>query len=156
MNNAHDRDVTRRLLRMWGGTTRYCAMRHTELAELQELIRSTVGLHPVATDGQPRGAGHGDPTARQAELLAQLKERYQSRIEYLLDDIDARMSKAHSVEEAMCDLDPVERLVIKYRYEAGKSYQSIGQVLHYTEVGAKKIEARAVDKISLHISMTIL
>lgn len=138
---------------MWGGTTRYCAMRHKRIAELQTLIQSSVGLSAVSIDGQPHGSGHSDPTAKQAINLTRLKERYAESIEQLYDDIDDRLSEAHAVENAMCDLDQAELLIIKERYENRRSYMQIAHITRYSEPSVKRIEATAVEKIGARLNV---
>lgn len=153
MSENDKREHVRRLLQLWGATTQYCAERHMKMSEYQELIKSATGLAAMNVDGMPKGTLTGDPTARQAEQLAMLKERYSERVNDLWSDICERLAIAHSIESAMIDLNPVEHAVLKYRYEEKKTYIAIAAMLSYSEQSAKRLEAQAVDKVAANMDI---
>lgn len=154
-NSAHeDRQRVRRLLWRWGGATAYCARCHREIADYNELIASAVDLRARDVTAVV-GSEVADPTARAAERLARLHDRYQERVAELTEDIDKRLEFAAAMDDAMTCLGQAQHEIITLHYKHRDPYEVIARQAGYCVDRVKQIERAAVDKLRERIEFDV-
>lgn len=154
--NEEQRRQIRRLLWRWGRVTEFCARRHHDIEEFNELIESVADIRPQQLSGMPHGGGTSDPTQRAAFAMDGLKERYEARVSELAEDIQKELDFAKAIDGAVKVLDAAEMGIIELRYKKGKRYEQIAEDTRYSVDHVKRIEREAIDKLSEEIKIEIL
>lgn len=85
--------------------------------------------------------GAGSPTERLAIKHIDLLDRYQEK----LADLRAEQLR---VEEAIETLEPVERMLMRYRYLDGMTWEEVAVAISYSWKQMHRIHGRALDKLS--------
>ena len=143
------RDV-RRVLWRWGRIDR----RIDELMEQMKIAVDRVndlyqigGSRPM--DGQPHGTVTGDPVFRAVERIQQMRELFAQEIETCEAQIKEAQEFKSAVNDAMKNLLPVQREVIKLRYHDGHSWTYISTVcLYMSEKTARRYEVQACEALA--------
>lgn len=111
-------------------------------------------------------------TTHSIDVMMQLKERYERRLEYLKEGKDNKNKKeaakilknisALRVEKyikeatelesiymnAISKLEPIDKVIIIDGYINGKAYWKIGHEIGYTEAGVQKRATRIIEKLA--------
>jgi len=141
----------RRLLWRWGKTTVTCARLQKQRHDYLALIESATDVHGSPLTGMPGSGKVGDPTARAAERLAYLREKYEGMADLIEQEIISEIEFAKSIEIAMQNLDVQQRRIIDMHYRMGMSYVRIGEETYYSERQVKRYEAKAVVDLGEYI-----
>ena len=92
-------------------------------------------------DGMPHGSGSGDAMARGVAALADLRSLYQSKADELIE------AQAH-IERLIGGLEPVERLIARYRYIDGMQWEQICVKVCYSWRQTHRIHADMIEKLA--------
>ena len=92
-------------------------------------------------DGMPRSSGNGDALARGVAKLADLRDLYNSkRVELTQAQID--------IEHLIEHLDPIERVIARYRYIDGMHWEQICVKISYSWRQTHRIHSGLIDKLA--------
>ena len=108
-----------------------------ELAQADVMVISIGGIN---MDGLPRAAGPGDPTAAAAIRLAALKDRYRVQLARLAE-------KQATVEDIISCLEPRERVLFRYRYIDGMTWEQVCVAVGYSWRQTHNIHKAALDQL---------
>lgn len=150
------RQSIRRLLGKWGQVTCYCARKHREIEEYDELIESAADIRPQQLCDMPKGNGTSDPTPQAADRMSGLEERYRERIKELTEDIGKELDFARAIDGATKVLSAIESVVIDLKYKRENQYEQIARKTGYCLDSVKKIERAAIDKLREVIKIELL
>jgi len=114
--------------------------------EINYLVAERARLNDViitikAPDGMPHGTGTSDPTASMAIKLATLGMKLTEKIKQLLALRD-------KIEEAINDLPPEERTLMRLRYIDGNTWEEIAVKMHYSYRWTTRLHGRILKKIA--------
>ena len=89
------------------------------------------------------GSSHdaGSPTERLAIKHLDLLDRYHEKLNDLRDEV-------LRIEEAIEGLEPVERMLMRYRYIDGLTWEEVAVAISYSWMQMHRIHARALAKMS--------
>ena len=108
--------------------------------ELDQADVLMISISSPSLDGLPRAAGPGDPTATAALRLAALKDRYRAQL--------ARLAERQAmVEDIISSLDPRERVLFRYRYIDGLTWEQVCVAVGYSWRQTHNIHRAALDKL---------
>lgn len=141
------RAEARRLLSKWGGTDAYIRRQHAIIEDRRADMQSALSLRCQNLDGMPHGGQVTDPTARAAEQLLHLTERYAEAVETAERRIADALDLKDAVDEALDLLSERQVRVLEYRYRGGRSWTWIGRMLGCDTDSARRIERKAVDRL---------
>lgn len=142
-----ERRVIRRLLWRWGRVTAFCVRRHKDIEDCKTLISRAADVRPQSMTGLPHGSGAGDPTPRAAAMMAQLKERYSSRVEALAAEIEEELRFSDAIDEALRVCSEKEIAIIELKYKREYSTQRIASATNFSKSRVEQIERGAIDKL---------
>lgn len=113
-----------------------------QLAEQLTALETTATSPRIqALDGMPHGAGAGDAMTGIVSELVSLQEKYKNK----LHQLNAAMVQ---VEELIDSLDdPVERLLMRYRYVTGLVWEEVCVEMNYSWRQTHRIHGAALDKL---------
>lgn len=139
----------RRVLWQWGRIDK-------RISELMEQMKIAVdranSVYEISTgramDGQPHGSGTSDPVFRAVEKIAKMRELFAQEIEVCEAQIKEAQAFKVAVNEAMENLTPVQRDVIRLRYVDGHNWLYIGFKLAMDESNARRHERAACEKLA--------
>ena len=142
------RDV-RRVLWRWGRIDR----RIDELMEQMKIAVERVndlyqisGSRPM--DGQPHGTVTGDPVFRAVERIQQMRELFAQEIETCEAQIKEAQEFKAAVNDALGQLTPVQRDVIRLRYQGGHDWVYVGFKLYMSEKTARRYDVQACEALA--------
>lgn len=92
-------------------------------------------------DGMPHGSGSGDAMAQGIAKLADLRELYRSR------ETDLTQALI-DIEHLIDGLEPIERLIARYRYIDGLQWENICVKISYSWRQTHRIHADMIDKLA--------
>ena len=84
--------------------------------------------------------GAGSPTERLAVKHADLVDKYERRLAEL-------RAEALLIEDAIEALEPVERMLMRYRYIEGMTWEEVAVAINYSWMQMHRIHGRALDKL---------
>ena len=93
-------------------------------------------------DGMPRASGYGDAMVGRVSEIINLRELYERKRDEISDAMLA-------IENAIEDLEPVERTLLRYRYIYGMKWEQVSVAMNYSWRQTHKIHARALDKLAM-------
>ncbi len=93
-------------------------------------------------DGMPRASGYGDAMVGRVSEIINLRELYERKRDEISDAMLA-------IENAIEDLEPVERTLLRYRYIYGMTWEQVSVAMNYSWRQTHKIHARALDKLAM-------
>lgn len=114
------------------------------LEELDALERYRGGLKSQNLDGMPRGSSSSDPTSQQALENVSLFGQYTSRLQAICDELT-------EVEALLQNLEPVERILARYRYIMGLTWDEVCQRMSYSWRQTHRIHSRVLSKLAAEI-----
>ena len=92
-------------------------------------------------DGMPHGSGSGDSMARGVAALADLRDLYRAK--------EADLAQALiDIEHLIGGLEPVERLIARYRYIDGLQWEKICVKINYSWRQTHRLHAEMIDKLT--------
>ena len=92
-------------------------------------------------DGMPHGSGSDDAMARGIATLADLRELYRSK--------EADLAQALiDIEHLIDGLDPIERLIARYRYIEGLQWENICVKISYSWRQTHRIHDGLLEKLA--------
>lgn len=92
-------------------------------------------------DGMPHGSGNGDALASGVVRLAELRDLYRGKeIELVQTQMD--------IEALIEHLDPVERVIARYRYIDGMQWEQICVRVNYSWRQTHRIHSNLIDKLA--------
>lgn len=92
-------------------------------------------------DGMPHGSGSGDAMAQGIAKLADLRDLYRSK--------EAELTQALiDIEHLIAGLDPVERLIARYRYIDGLQWEQICVKISYSWRQTHRLHADMIEKLT--------
>ena len=151
MENSNTRKEIRHLLWRWGRAAQTCARKQKELQGYIDLMASVTDAHSTPLTGMPGGGKISDNTARAAEKLIFLEERYQNMIDILTKEIQDELEFQAAFDEILtCVKDPA-RMIIDMRYKYVWSYEKIAKETSYSESRVKALEGIAIKKIEKNV-----
>lgn len=92
-------------------------------------------------DGMPHGTGSGDAMARGVAALADLRELYRSK------EVDLTQTLI-DIEHLIERLDPVERLIARYRYIDGLQWEKICVKINYSWRQTHRLHDGLLEKLA--------
>lgn len=92
-------------------------------------------------DGMPHGSGSGDSMARGVAALADLRELYRSKE---VDLTQTLIDLEHLIER----LDPIERLIARYRYIDGLQWEKICVKINYSWRQTHRLHDGLLEKLA--------
>ena len=96
-------------------------------------------------DGMPHAAGNGDALANGVVRLAELRDLYRGKE---ADLAQAQMDVEHLIE----DLDPIERVIARYRYIDGMQWEQICVRVNYSWRQTHRIHSDMIDKLAKEVT----
>lgn len=121
--------------------------RHVQM-ERQQILERIMRLEARLTapgaqnlDGMPHGSGTGDALARGVAMLADLRDMYRAKEAEL---VQAQMDVEHLIE----GLEPVERVIARYRYINGMHWEQICVKINYSWRQTHRIHSEMIDKLA--------
>ena len=121
--------------------------RHIQM-ERQQIFERIMRLEARLTapgaqnlDGMPHGSGTGDALARGVAALADLRDMYRAKEVEL---VQAQMD----VERLIEDLEPIERVIARYRYINGMHWEQICVKISYSWRQTHRIHSEMIDKLA--------
>jgi DNA-directed RNA polymerase specialized sigma24 family protein len=92
-------------------------------------------------DGMPHGAGNGDALTQGVVRLAELRDLYKAR--------EADLAQAQmDIEHLIDNLDPIERVIARYRYIDGLHWEQICVKINYSWRQTHRIHSDMIDKLA--------
>ena len=92
-------------------------------------------------DGMPHGSGSGDAMARGIATLADLRELYRAK--------EADLAQALiDIEHLIDRLDPIERLIARYRYIDGLQWENICVKISYSWRQTHRLHDGLLEKLT--------
>ncbi len=121
--------------------------RHVQM-ERQQILERIMRLEARLTapgaqnlDGMPHGSGTGDAWARGVAALADLRDMYRAKeVELVRAQMD--------VERLIEDLEPIERVIARYRYINGMHWEQICVKISYSWRQTHRIHSEMIDKLA--------
>lgn len=121
--------------------------RHVQM-ERQQILERIMRLEARLTapgaqnlDGMPHGSGTGDALARGVAALADLRDMYRG--------MDAELAQAQmDIEQLIENLDPIERVIARYRYINGMHWEQICVKINYSWRQTHRIHSDMIDKLA--------
>jgi hypothetical protein len=92
-------------------------------------------------DGMPHGSGSGDAMARGVAALADLRELYRTK------EVDLTQTLI-DIEHLIEGLDPVERLIARYRYIDGLQWEKICVKISYSWRQTHRLHDGLLEKLA--------
>lgn len=109
-----------------------------ELRRLEMLMGSPPGQN---WEGTPRGSGVSNPVERIAAKHLTLEQRYEAKLEEL--------AAAQEIIENMIEtLEPTERMLARFRYVDGLSWDSVSIKMNYSWRQTHRIHGRMLDHLA--------
>lgn len=126
---------------------RLCSYRHAQM-ERRQLLDKIMRLESRLTapgaqnlDGQPHGAGHGDAMQEGIAKLVELRDLYRAK--------EADLIRAQlDIERLIEGLEPVERLIARYRYIDGMQWEQICVRIAYSWRQTHRLHADMIEKLA--------
>lgn len=124
--------------------SRYLEIRkeRDQLAEMLKDLESRIyaaGVPPY--DGQPRSPGVGDPTGNNATQHETLAARYRAKVA----ELDR---EGLSFEKAIEPLTTNERMMLRYRYIAGMTWDQVAAEMNYCRRNMFKMHKACLQKLA--------
>ena len=92
-------------------------------------------------DGMPHASGSGDSMARGVAALADLRDLYRTK--------EADLAQALADIERLIDgLDPIERVIARYRYIDGLHWEQICVKINYSWRQTHRLHAKMIEKLA--------
>jgi hypothetical protein len=121
--------------------------RHVQM-ERQQILERNMRLEARLTapgaqnlDGMPHGSGVGDALASGVAKLADLRDLYKG--------MDAELAQAQmDIEHLIEGLDPIERVIARYRYINGMHWEQICVKVNYSWRQTHRIHSDMIDKLA--------
>lgn len=113
-----------------------------QLARMLQDMESRIyaaGVPPY--DGMPRSSGVGDPTGNNATQHETLKARYRAKV-VELDRIGV------SFEDLIAPLSANERMLLRYRYIGGLTWEQVATEMNYCLRNVFKLHKACLDKLA--------
>jgi DNA-directed RNA polymerase specialized sigma24 family protein len=125
LNSYRDLDVERRQIL-------------EELKRLETQMASPAGPN---MDGMPRRPGVSNPVQAAAVKHAELVDRYRAQ----LDKLTAAQT---DIENTIDGLEPTERMLARFRYIDGLSWEDVCEKMNYSWRQTHRIHSRMLDKLT--------
>lgn len=115
---------------------------HQQITErLATLEARMVNVGAQVMDGMPRGGSGHDPMPDMLDAKTKLVERYRVLAETLIRSQIA-------IEEAIAELDSTERMLMRYRYIEGLTWEQVCIAMDYSWRNTHRIHAKALDRLA--------
>lgn len=121
--------------------------RHVQM-ERQQILERIMRLEARLTapgaqnlDGMPHGSGTGDALANGVAALSDLRDMYRAKE---TDLAQAQMD----IEQLIENLDPIERVIARYRYINGMHWEQICVKINYSWRQTHRIHSDMIDKLA--------
>lgn len=135
--------MTKEETKLWLRSYRQKKQEAEQLLEAIKRLEAEM-YHPKTTrfDKIP-GSTHdaGSPTERLAVKHIDLVERYQRKLEDL-------RAEALQIEDAIETLEPIEQMLMRYRYLDGMTWEEVAVAISYSWMQMHRIHSRALTKLS--------
>lgn len=105
--------------------------------ELERINASTLYPHPQNLSGMPAGGGSGDPMVSAVAKRLAISEKY----ERILAEI---LSEREAIENMISGLDVDQRVLVRYRYLIGLTWDDICDRMAYSPRQIHYIHSRAL------------
>ena len=121
----------------------FCRLR-AEAQQVAAMIRvvreQATSAGTMNLSGMPPTGGVPDPVASAVARLDELQRKYAD----LLAELARRQG---AIEDAIAVLDGIERMVMRYRYIEGLTWQRVGEAVAYSDKQARRIHDRAAKRM---------
>lgn len=144
---------TRMQLGAWGWDEREIAMMERRNRHIFECMSNLIPtLRAQQLTGMPHGSGVGDPVGRAVEHMEERREKYQAEIDKNNAEIKRRQ-ESHAAMQELIDLwlTSQQRQILDLYYREDRTFEYIAGKIGYSREGIKKIEHKAVLKLSRRI-----
>lgn len=111
------------------------------LAELKQLEALMGSPGSPKLDKMPRGSGVSNPVERMAIKHLELEERYRAKLEQLADAQEL-------VEDMIEALEPTERMLARFRYIDGLSWDNVSIKMSYSWRQVHRIHGRMLEHLT--------
>lgn len=91
-------------------------------------------------DGMPRSFGGSNPVERKVIKYINLEERYKAQLEKLV-------AAQETIENMIEKLEPTERMLARFRYIDGLSWENVSIKMNYSWRQTHRIHGRMLDKL---------
>lgn len=92
-------------------------------------------------DGMPHGSGRGDTLANGTAALSDLRDLYRAK--------EAELAQTQrDIEQLIENLDPIERVIARYRYIEGLHWEQICVKVNYSWRQTHRIHSEMIDKLA--------
>lgn len=143
-----ERQQVRAMLWNWGHALKIIATFEEELKDARLLIISAYNtLGAANNDGMPHGSCISDSVANAAFDAMDRSEQYRELMVHVQGEIDKRIQLKREVDAMIDELSGTEQLILRARYQKGKTWGAIAREFNYSETQAREIERKAVDKL---------
>ena len=116
------------------------------IEQLQDIVPT---LQAQRITDMPRGSGVSDPVGRAVEQMEQRRGEYQRELDAINAEINQRQAEYRAVEDLMRDwLTDLQIQIIDLHYREGRTYEYIAGKLTYDKRYVRRLEERAVRKLS--------
>ena len=144
---------TRMQLGAWGWDELEIAMMERRNRHLVECMSNLIPtLRAQQITGMPHGSGVGDPVGRAVERMEERREKYQAEIDKNNAEIKRRQ-ESHAMMQELIDLwlTSQQKQILDLYYREDRTFEYIAGKIGYSREGIKKIEHKAVLKLSRRI-----
>lgn len=143
-----ERQQVRAMLWNWGHALKIIAAFEDELKDARLLIiaaHNTLGA--ANNDGMPRGSDISDSVANAAFNAMDRSEQYKELMKHVQCEIDKRVQLKREVDSMVDKLSGTEQLILRARYQKGKTWGAIAREFNYSETQVRNIERDAINKL---------
>lgn len=113
----------------------------SQLAVKLEELESTMYCPKVpSSEGTPRSSGAGDPTGKIVEQKTAILDKYNQKKESLT-------AMLLEIEESMEALTPTERMLVRYKYMDGMTWEEVCVTMRYSWTHIHRIHSAALIKL---------
>ena len=114
---------------------------HLQLSEELKRLEVLMGSPGSPNiDGMPRSSGVSNPVERIGIKIITLEERYRAQLEKLL-------AAQETIEKMIEGLEPTERMLARFRYIDGLSWDNVSIKMNYSWRQTHRIHGRMLDKL---------
>lgn len=137
---AEVREQIKQKLHSYTNVRRECKDVDDQILKLRSSMESP---RIQALDGMPRGSGGGsDALAGLVDEMKQLEEKYKVKLHRL----HAAMAEVEELIDSL--VDPCERRLMRYRYIAGMTWESVCVEMNYSWRQTHRIHSAVLDKLA--------
>ena len=132
----------------WGHAMKIITALQHEAADAQLLLvaaHNPLGAQNMS--GMPHSGGISDSTADTAFKAMNCADKYADLLKHLENEISIRVKLRYKVDKMLQGLTALEQLILRARYQDGKTWSAIAREFNYSETQVRNIERDAINKL---------